>query len=110
MMTKEQREAAIREFNEACAKERAEREAKEAAALAARPKATVIEMPLEEEVRRAILNGRGGRWEVVPHGVTAYRPDGGPTREEWEFVQAQRRGSSDPHEAYSRSLYGPRRN
>jgi hypothetical protein len=102
-MTDEQlalkREAAIRAFNEAKA-------AKRAAAEAAKPKATVLPMPLEEEVRRAIVNGRGGQWTVVPYGVTSYRPDSGPTGLEWEFMQSRRQGSADPHEVYSRSLYG----
>jgi hypothetical protein len=102
-MTDEQlalkREAAIRAFNEAKA-------AKRAAAEAAKPKATVLEMPLEEEVRRALINGRGGQWTVVPYGVSCYRPDPGPSEIEWEMVASRRQGPVDPHEAYSRSLYG----
>ena len=96
------REAAIRAFNAAKAAKRAQVEA-------ARPKATVIPMPLDEQVRRTIINGRMGRWEIVPHGVTSYAPDQGPSGAEWEMVRSRWEPSSDPHERYSQSLYGDRK-
>ena len=92
------REEAVRAFNAAKAAKRAAKEA-------ARPKATVLEFPVEEQERRAIVDGRHGRWVVEPFSTTSYVVDRGPTEAEWEMVQSCPK-SSDPHERYSRSLYG----
>jgi hypothetical protein len=78
----------------------------EAERLAALPKATVIPLPLDEQIRRSIINGRMGRWEIVPFGFTSYRPDAGPTYAELEMMRARRPEPIDKHEEYSRSLYG----
>jgi hypothetical protein len=94
-MTKEE---AIAIGEAAVARKAAEREAERLARL---PKAEVI--PFEEALQRAL---QPGRWVIQPFGVTSYRSDPGPTGLEWEFMQSQRPVSDDPHEAYSRSLYG----
>jgi hypothetical protein len=90
MITKEQREAAVREFNEAVAREKAEKAAKEADRVAALPKAKVLPMPLEEQLRRAIINRRPGVWRVVPAGVTSYVQDNGPSAAEWDMALSRK--------------------
>jgi hypothetical protein len=67
----------------------------------------VVEFPLEEQLRRAIVNRRPGVWRVVPSGVTAYVQDRGPSAAEWEMISDRPVRSKNPHERYSQSFYGP---
>jgi hypothetical protein len=75
-----------------------------------RPKAEVLALPLDEEIRRRIINGRPGRWAVVPWGLTAAQQDNGPSYAELETRARLDDGEhTDKHEEYSRSLYGGNR-